>query len=339
MDVDLYPGTGLEIADAAVLAALVERSGLGGLWALEASREPFSPLAVAALNSSTIQLRTAVAVAFARNPMVTAQLAHELARVSGGRFALGLGSQVRAHIERRFGETWSEPVERMGEYLDALRAIWACWNTGDALAFDGRFYRHTLMTPMFDPGPSGHPAPAVHLAAVGPKMVALAATKADGLVLHPLSSPRSIRENVLPQVEGVDRSGAARLELSCPVLVVTGTEDHEIDQARRAVRKQVAFYASTPAYRWVLDLYDEGERADRLRTMSRAGKWDAMTDLVTDELLTEFSVEAPAAELVTALRERFGDVLDRVGLYSPSPLTEATLTAIADSTQPARSRT
>ncbi|WP_426245901.1 TIGR03617 family F420-dependent LLM class oxidoreductase [Nocardioides sp. LHG3406-4] len=318
MEVDLYPGTGLRLADAAGYARLTESAGLGGLWALEAAYEPFSPLAIAAQASTRVELRTAIAVAFARSPMLTAQLAHELVRASAGRFTLGLGSQVRAHIVRRFSQEWSEPVERMAEYVEALRAIWACWNDDEPLDFQGRFYQHTLMTPMFDPGPSGHPMPPIHLAAVGPAMIAMAAERADGVVLHPLSSVRTITDRVLPLV--AERRAAADFEVTCPVLVVTGGTDEELDRARAAVRKQLAFYASTPAYRWVFELYDEGDRADRLRELSRAGQWNEMTDLITDELLSEFAVEARCADLVGDLRARHSGHLDRAGLYAPYEL-------------------
>ncbi|WZH50971.1 MAG: TIGR03617 family F420-dependent LLM class oxidoreductase [Nocardioides alkalitolerans] len=315
MKIDLYPGFGLELGTAATVARTAAEQGYDGLWALEAPREPFSPLAVAALAAPGLQLRTSVAVAFARNPMVTAGLAHELARVTGGDFVLGLGTQVRAHIERRFSETWSEPVQRMADYVAALRAIWTCWNERVPLEHVGSHYQHTLMTPMFDPGPSGVGAPPVHLAAVGPAMVAMATEVADGLVLHPLTSPRTYEERVAPAVDDRRRSGG--FELTCPVLVATGTTDEEVDAARRAVRKQIAFYASTPAYRWVLDLYDEGERADRLRQMSREGRWDDMTALVTDELLDEFAVTATQGDVPAALEARWGTVLDRVGVYQP----------------------
>jgi probable F420-dependent oxidoreductase len=317
MEIDLYPGFGLRLDDAADIARAARDEGYGGLWALEAAREPFSPLALAASAAPELELRTAVAVAFARNPMITAQLAHELARLTRGRFVLGLGIQVRAHIERRFGEAWAEPVARMAEYVDALRAIWTAWNKGGPLSFEGRFHRHTLMTPMFDPGPSGVGLPAVHLAAVGPAMVTMAAEKADGLVLHPLSSVRTVAERVLPLVS--ERRARGNFELTCPVLVATGHTDQEIDRERAAVRKQLAFYASTPAYRWVLEMYDEGDRADRLRELARAGGWEEMTTLVTDELLDEFAVTAHHHDLADALTGRWADVLDRVGVYRPVP--------------------
>jgi probable F420-dependent oxidoreductase len=318
---DLYPGLGLRLEEAAELAQLAESTGLQGLWSLEAQTEPFMPLAIAMENSSSIDLRTAIAVALARNPMIVAHTAHELNRVSGGRFQLGLGPQVKPHIERRFGLDWSEPVARMSEYIDALHAIWVSWNTGDRLDFEGRFFRHTLMTPMFSPPPSSSGAPPILLAAVGPRMIAMAVEKADGIIAHPLSSRRTLTEGLLSAVAQVGRASDRPFEISCPVLVVTGLTDERIVSAREATRKQIAFYASTPAYRSVFERYGEGDRADRLRLLSRDGRWDDMTDLVTDELLAEFAVEARPADLAGALRDRFDGVLDRVGLYAPYEIT------------------
>jgi probable F420-dependent oxidoreductase len=311
---DFYTGNGLRLADAVAVASITEAARLGGLWTLEAHTEPFLPLALAAEHTSRIRLGTSVAVALARNPMVVAHLAHELNRFAAGRFELGLGPQVGAHIVRRYGEKFDHPAERMAEFVDALRAIWSTWNDGSPLRFEGRFYRHTLMTPAFDPGPSGFGSPRVHLAAVGPRMVDVACRLADGLIAHPLSSPRVITERLRPAVADATRPD---FQLSCPVLVITGRTDDEIASARQQVRKQLAFYASTPSYRSVLELHGAGDVADRLRELSRTGQWDAMTELISDELLAEFSVEAPIASLVARLHERFDDLLDVVLIYAP----------------------
>nr|MCW2728152.1 putative F420-dependent oxidoreductase, family [Aeromicrobium sp.] len=317
MKLDLYPGLGLRLEEAAELARLAESTGLEGLWSLEAQTEPFMPLAIALEATNRIDLRTAIAVALARNPMIVAHTAHELNRVSGGRFQLGLGPQVKPHIERRYGLEWSQPVARMSEYIDALHAIWRSWNTGERLDFEGQFFRHTLMTPMFSPPPSASGTPPVLLAAVGPRMVAMAVEKADGIIAHPLSSRLTLTSGLLPAVAAAGRAADRPFEISCPVLVITGGSDAAMHTAREATRKQIAFYASTPAYRSVLEQYDEGDRADRLRLLSRERRWDDMTDLVTDELMTEFAVEAAPSALAGALMERFRGVLDRVGLYAP----------------------
>ena len=315
--IDLYAAPGLRLEEAVALATAAESAGFGGLWTLEAHTEPFMPLALAAEHTSRIELGTAVAVALARNPMIVAHLAHELNRYAGGRLSLGLGPQVGAHITRRFGAPFDHPAERMAEFVAALRAIWRCWNDGQPLDFHGSYYRHDLMTPAFDPGPSGVGEPRVLLAAVGPRMTAAACAVADGLIAHPLTSRRVALEQLRPRITGAARPG---FELSCPVLVITGRSDAELAQARAAVRRQLAFYASTPAYRGVLEFYGAGDLSDRLRLMSRAGQWDAMTGLIPDDLLREFSVEAPAGSLAGALHTRFDGVLDRIMIYAPYPV-------------------
>lgn len=324
LPVDLYSGHGLRLGEAASFAVAAEAAGFSGVWSLEAAAEPFLPLAVAAEHTSRITLRTAVAVALARNPMVVAHVAHELNTFSEGRFELGLGPQVRGHITRRYGLEWSHPADRMREFVQALHAIWACWNDDVPLDFRGKYYTHTLMTPMFHPGACPAGRPAVLLAAVGPRMLRVAAEVADGVIAHPLSSARQLRESTLPALRkaraeaGVDRD----FEVSCPVMVITGLTEEEIETAREVVRKQVAFYASTPSYRAALALYDAGGVADELRALSVQGRWDDMTALVTDELLEEFTVEAPASQLRAALEERYAGVLDRVSLYAPYRLAD-----------------
>jgi probable F420-dependent oxidoreductase len=314
--IDLYPGTGLRLADARDVAVEAEQAGFAGLWTLEAGTEPFLPLALAAEHTTRLRLGTAVAVALVRNPMVVAHLAHELNRYAAGRLTLGLGTQVGAHVVNRFGEPFDHPAERMREYVAALRAIWACWNDGADLNFRGQFYRHTLMTPAFSPGPSEHGPPRIHLAAVGPHMGRVAAASADGLIAHPLSSARVLREVLGPRLRS---PAAARFEVSCPVMVITGDDDESTDAARAAVRRQIAFYASTPAYREVFGLYDLGDLADRLRLMSRAGQWDAMGELIDDDILAEFSIEAAPQAVVTEIRRRYDGVLDRALIYQPYP--------------------
>jgi probable F420-dependent oxidoreductase len=315
--IDLYPGTGLRLADARQVAVDCEQAGFGALWTLEADTEPFLPLALAAEHTTRLRLGTAVAVALVRNPMVVAHLAHELNRYAAGRLTLGLGTQVGAHVTRRFGEAFDHPAERMREYVAALRAIWACWNDGAALNFRGEFYQHTLMTPAFHPGPSEYGPPLVHLAAVGPLMCQVAAESADGLIAHPLSSTRVLREILGPRLRA---PAAARFEVSCPIMVITGADDESTDAARAAVRRQIAFYASTPAYRDVFGLHGLGDLADRLRVMSRAGQWDEMGALIDDDILAEFSVEAPPRAVAAEIRSRYDGVLDRALIYQPYPV-------------------
>jgi len=314
--IDFYTGQGLRLADAREVATDIERAGFGGLWTLEANTEPFLPLALAAEHTTDLRLGTAVAVALVRNPMVVAHLAHELNRYAAGRLELGLGTQVGAHVVKRFGEPFDHPADRMREFVAALRAIWSCWNDGEPLDFRGHFYRHTLMTPAFNPGPSEFGPPRVHLAAVGPLMCRVAAEAADGLIAHPLSSVRVLAEVIRPRVAA---PAADRFEVSCPVLVITGETDAEIERAREATRRQVAFYASTPAYRDVLALYGLADVADRLRLMAREGAWEAMAGLVDDQLLGEFSVEAAPALVASEIHRRYDGVVDRVMIYQPYP--------------------
>jgi probable F420-dependent oxidoreductase len=317
--IDLYAGNGLRLEDARAAAVEAERAGFGGLWTLEAHTEPFLPLALAAEHTENLRLGTAVAVALARNPMVVAHLAQELQRFSHGRLDLGLGPQVSAHIMKRYGEEFEHPAARMREFVLALRAIWACWNDGESLDFTGRFYRHTLMTPAFDPGPSGYGAPRVLLAAVGPLMTQVACEVADGLVAHPLTSVKYAREVIAPRI--ANRKSAV-FDVVCPVLVVTGATTAELDHARDAVRKQIAFYASTPAYRSVLELHGHEAVADSLRSLSRQGEWDRMAGLITDDLMDVFSVESPIDSLAAALHARFDGLLDRILVYAPYAVDE-----------------
>ena len=335
MKLDLYTGQGLRLREAAGTAVMAEDAGFSGLWSLEAHTEPFLPLALAAEHTTGLELRTAVAVALARNPVVVAHVAHELNEYSDGRFQLGLGTQVKPHITRRYGEQWADPVGRMREFIAALKAIWACWNEGTALDFVGSYYTHTLMTPAFTPEASRIGAPPVLLAAVGPKMARLAAQAAQGIIAHPLSSPKILTEQLVPIVrsELTNRSDGGDFEISCPVLVITGTTDQQQDLARTAVRKQIAFYASTPSYRPVFEAYDEGDRADRLRALSVEGRWDDMAALVTDELVNEFSVEARPQELASSLHRRFGGILQRLSLYAPYPVPNDTWVEVMSSSR------
>jgi probable F420-dependent oxidoreductase len=312
--IDLYPGTGLRLTEAAAVAAGAERDGYGGLWTLEAATEPFLPLTLAAEHTTTLQLGTAVAVALVRNPMTVAHLAHELNGYARGRLHLGLGTQVGAHVTQRFGAPFDHPADRMREYVAALRAIWSCWNDGATLDFRGRFYQHTLMTPAFNPGPCEYGPPPVHLAAVGPRMCQVAAEAADGLIAHPLSSVRVLTEVIGPRVAS---PAAPRFQLSVPVMVITGETDAAIERAREAVRQQVAFYASTPAYREVLGLYGLADVADRLRQLSRDGAWAQLGALIDDELLAEFSVTAAPTEITAEIHRRYDGVVDRVMIYQP----------------------
>ena len=293
----------------------LEEMGYDGAMTAETSNDPFFPLVIAAEHSERIELMTSIAVAFSRTPMLLANVGHDLNAFSKGRFILGLGSQIRPHITKRFSMPWSKPAARMREFIQAMRAIWANWYEGVPLDFRGEFYQHTLMTPMFTPTDTRYGAPRVYLAAVGPKMTEVAGEVADGLIAHAFTTERYMREVTMPAVEhGLAAAGRARdrFAITCPVFVVTGRDEETTQSSSDAVRKQIAFYASTPAYRGVLDMHGWGDLQPELTVLSKRGEWDEMTTLITDEMLETFAILAPPGEVAQRLQERFGDLLDRV---------------------------
>lgn len=323
-------------ADLGVLAEQItaaERIGFDGIWSTEVSRDPFLPLVLAADRSATLQLGTAVAVAFARSPMTTAVAANDLNTFSRGRFVLGLGSQIQAHIERRFSMPWSAPAERMREYLLALRAIWSSWQDGTELDFRGEHYRHTLMTPMFRPEPNSYGPPRVLLAAVGPMMTKVAAECADGLLVHGFTTARYLREVTMPIIEaGLAGSGRTRADFttSYPGLIVTGDSEAEYDEAHERVRHQIAFYGSTPAYRGVLELHGWGDLHVELNRLSKSGDWTTMVSLIDDEVLGTFAVAGEPKIVGVEIVRRFGGLVDRFTLYTPYPLDDTARAAIVE---------
>lgn len=312
--------TPLQLEEAARVA---EREGFDGVLVTETRHDPFVALTLAARATERVRLSSAIAVAFARNPMNTAMLANDLQLVSGGRFVLGLGSQVKPHIERRFSMPWSHPAKRMREYVEAIRAIWASWETGDRLRFEGEFYSHTLMSPVFSPGPNPHGNPRIALAAVGTLMTETAGAVADGFLSHSFTTARYLHEVSLPALErgraSADRTGEP-VEVSLPALVAVGRTDAELDTATAAIKKQIAFYGSTPAYKGVLELHGWGELHERMHAGSVKGEWDAMTSLVTDEVLAEFAVVGSPTEVAAQLRDRFAGVVQRLSFSTPYPV-------------------
>lgn len=293
----------------------LERAGYDGAITAETSSDPFFPLVLAAEHSERIDLITSIAVAFARSPMNLAQIGHDLNAYSKGRFVLGLGSQIKPHITKRFSMPWSSPAARMRELILAMRAVWDCWYKGEKLDFRGEFYTHTLMTPMFTPTNTEHGAPRVFLAAVGPLMTRVAGEVADGIIAHAFTTERYLREVTLPAVEeGLTKAGRARseIEVTCPVFVVTGDDEETWMRQREAVTRQIAFYGSTPAYKPVLDLHGWGALQGELNRMSKQGKWAEMGTLITDEILEAFAVVAEPSAVAGSLKRRFGDVLDRI---------------------------
>lgn len=308
-----------------IVSAVQEQEKLGydGVWSAETQHDAFLPLVVAAEHSKQVELGTAIAVAFARNPMNLAYLANDLQLFSQGRFLLGLGSQVKPHIEKRFSMTWSHPAPRMRELILAIRAIWASWEKGEKLDFRGDFYNHTLMTPFFDPGANPYGNPKIFLAAVGEVMTTVAAEVADGLLVHGFTTYRYLREVTMPAIdEGLQKAGKKRgdFQVSYPGFVVTGATEEEFAQAKAGVRQQIAFYGSTPAYRPVLDLHGWGDLGVELNRLSKTddpGKWQQMGELVDDDILDAFAVVAGPTQVAAQVKERFGDLIDRFSFYAP----------------------
>jgi len=247
-------------------------------------------------------------------------VANDLQILTEGRFLLGMGSQIKPHITKRFSMPWSHPAPRMREFILAMRTIWDCWNNGTKLDFRGEFYQHTLMTPFFDPGPNPHGSPKVFLAGVGELMTEVAGETCDGFLCHGFTTERYLREVTLPALErGLARSGRtlADLEVSGPMFVVTGTTEEEMAESAKGTRRQIAFYGSTPAYRGVLELHGWGDLQTELNVLSKQGEWVAMGDLIDDEMLRTFAVVAEPGELAAALHARYGDVVDRISFYAP----------------------
>ena len=313
-------GLGGSLGHAAEGARAAEAAGYDGIWSAETSHDPFFPLLLAADATERVELGTGIAVAFARNPMNLAQIAYDLQAHSGGRFILGLGSQIKPHITKRFSMEWSHPAPRMRELILAMRAIWDCWNNGTKLDFRGDFYTHTLMTPFFDPGPNPFGTPKVFLAGVGELMTEVAGETCDGFLCHGFTTERYLREVTIPALErGLARAGRtlADLEISGPMFVVTGTTEEQMAESAKGTRRQIAFYGSTPAYRPVLELHGWGDLQTELNAMSKQGEWVAMGDLIDDEMLRTFAVVAEPDQLAAGLRERYGDVVDRISFYAP----------------------
>ena len=298
-----------------------ELEGLGydRAFSFEAKHDPFLPLAVAAEHTTRIGLGTAVAIAFARTPMTLANAGWDLQTISGGRFTLGLGSQIQPHIEQRFGMPWSRPAARMRELVLAIRAIWEAWENGGELNFRGDFYEHTRMIPAFDPGPNPFGLPPIFTAGVNPLMTEVAGEVADGLLVHPVNTRRSLQELTMPAIaRGAQRAGrtADSVEIVCVTIVVTGRTGEELERSREEVRQQLAFYGSTPAYRAVFELHDRGELQPELANQARNGRWKEMAELIDDEFLEAVAVVGEPDEIAPAIRERLSGISDSVSLVN-----------------------
>jgi probable F420-dependent oxidoreductase len=328
VDGSLYPGVDSlnlfegDLSIVAERASLLESIGFDGAFTLDTNVDPFFNLLLAAEHTERLELLTGVAIAFARSPMTTALQAWNLQRFSGGRLILGLGSQVKAHIVKRFSMPWHGPAAQMREYVLALRAIWSSWQTGDPLKFRGKFYTHTLMNPLFSPGLIDHAMPKIYVGALGPKAVEAAGEVADGIYGHPFNTTKFIKEIQVPSLElGLQKSGRTLrdFDLLAMTLTVTGSNDEEMAIAENAARRLLAFYASTPAYYTVLELHGWSELGPRLNTMSKEGRWDEMTALITDDMMKEFCVQGSPGEIPDLVEERCAGMVDRVTLYTPYP--------------------
>ena len=300
---------------AAEEAQRIEAEGYDGAFTLEGSHDPFLPLVAAAEATKSVQLYTAVAIAFARNPMILANIGYDLQLFSEGRFMLGLGSQIRTHIEKRFNMPWSEPARRMREFVLAIRAIWASWETGERLNYRGDIYQNTLMTPFANPGPNPFGTPPIILAGVGPRMTEVAAEVGDGFILHPFNSIRSVRELTFPALQrGAAKAGKTLegYEVAAQVLVALGANAEEVARAKRTIKDRIAFYGSTPAYRPVLDLEGRGDLQEELNAMTKRGEWAEMGSRVPDDVAESIAVIGTPDEVAAQLKERYDGFATRI---------------------------
>lgn len=316
-------GIGTNLHQVAGQAKELEAAGYSGGWTAETSHDPFLPLLLAAEHTEQLELGTSIAVAFARNPMLLANIGWDLQSFSKGRFILGLGSQIKPHITKRFSMEWSHPAPRMREMIMAIRAIWDTWENGTPLAFRGDFYTHTLMTPFFTPDRAdlaGFGVPKIFLAGVGELMTEVAGEVCDGFICHGFTTEKYLREVTIPALaRGRAKAGKTMegFEIIGPSFVVTGGTEEEMAQAAAGTRQQIAFYGSTPAYRGVLEVHGWGELQDELNRLSKQGQWVEMGNLITDEILETFAVVGPPETVASELHHRYGDVIQRISFYAP----------------------
>ena len=298
----------------------MEAAGYDGIRTAEMNHDPFFPLLLAAEHSEKLEIATSIAVAFARSPMNLANIGHDLNAYSKGRFTLGLGSQIKPHITKRFSMQWGAPADQMRELVLAMRAIWANWYEKEPLEFVGKYYKHTLMTPAFTPEDKEYGAPRVILAAVGPRMTEVAGEVADGMIIHPFSTMPYINNVTVPAIEkGLAKAGKSRegFELSYSCFVITGRDEAEYAASKKAAQERIAFYGSTPAYKGVLDSIGCGELQGDLNKMSKQGRWKEMGELITDDMLNEFGVMGEPDDIAPQMLARYGSFVDRTSASFP----------------------
>jgi probable F420-dependent oxidoreductase len=296
------------------LARAVEEIGFDALWTSETQHDPFLPLALAAEHTEKIELGTAIAVAFPRSPTVLAHIAWDLQAASQGRFLLGLGTQVKPHIERRFGMVWEHPAAKLREMILVMRALWDAWQGDGRINFRGEFYKITLMTPFFNPGPIEHPRIPIYIAGVNEKLCQLAGELCEGFHVHPFHTPKYLRELTLPNIAiGLQKAGRTRADIQISSAIFVATDDAE----KEMVRAQISFYASTPSYRPVMETHGWGEVGEKLSMMAARKEWAEMAAQITDEMLEQFCVIASPENLADAIKQRYTGLLDRITLYTP----------------------
>lgn len=309
-----------DLLDMPAVARAAEAIGFDCIWTSETQHEPFLPLALAAEHTSRIELGTAIAVAFPRSPTILAHIAWDLAKASRGRFILGLGTQVKAHIERRFGMTWEAPAPKLREMILALRAVWDCWQNDAKLNYRGEFYKLTLMSPFFNPGPIAQPNIPIYIAGVNEHLCRVAGELCQGFHVHPFHTAQYIREIVLPNIKlGAEKVGRPRSDVQLSSAIFVATDDAE----REAARAQISFYASTPTYKAVLDVHGWGAVNEKLGALAARGKWDEMPPLITDEILNTVALVAPVEQVPARIKQKYAGLLDRVTFYAPFHADEA----------------
>jgi probable F420-dependent oxidoreductase len=327
--------TGFGVGSAGDLSSIVdvskraETAGFDALWSSETQHDPFLPLALSAEHTSHIQLGTAIAVAFSRSPTVIAQNAWDLQKLSNGRFMLGLGTQVKAHIERRFGMIWDRPTARLREYILAISALWQCWQTGEKLNFRGEFFKLTLMASFFNPGPVVQPHIPIFIAGVNAQLCQLAGELCEGFHVHPFHTPKYLAEFILPNIElGLQKGERSRgdIQLASSVFVIGGDTREERQRNRETARQQISFYASTPSYHPVFELHGWKSIAEQLSSLAARGRWEEMPALVTDDMLAEFAEEGEWAALPAKLLHRYDGLLDRIAYHFELPQDVAKMT-------------
>lgn len=317
LDAALHPSP--DLSNVGALAQAAEQTGFEGLWSTETQHDPFIQLALASQPTTRLELGTAIALSFTRSPMALAYTAWDLAAMSNGRFILGLGTQVKAHNERRFSVAWGAPVERLREVIEGMRAIWHSWRTGDKLNYRGEHYKFTLMTPFFTPPPHRHAIP-IYIAGVNTGLCRLAGELCEGFHVHPLNSVKYLQQVVRPAIaEGAQIAGRtlSDVSLSASVFVVTGTTATQTDNLRAFVRQQISFYASTPSYRVILEQHGWETIGEQLSGMAARKQWADMPGLITDDMIDAFAIVAPPDKVGEAALARYMGLVDRITFYVP----------------------